>query len=197
MKNKGTDYSKVLIWAAGLVLVVRYAAAFVASDAGELGEQWNAAMEFFMLISGIGMGLLDVVGGTYLFTGWQKKMPSNGAAWSFKFKVLSFFAIGIIVNGILILIPFTISRVAKMPMFAVLGGEVYNPLLIAWATVVNIAPYLLVGGVAVGNTIVTVTQGEQTANGSPNVRQENEQETNEARTFASLTSSHKFCFTTA
>lgn len=160
MKNKGHDYSTLLIWAAALVTVVRYAAAFVVSDSGELDPRWDGVMEIAMLFSGLGMGLLDVIGGTYLFTGWQKKMPANGQAWSFKFKVLTFFAIGLIVNGILILWPFTISRIANISMFDVLGGDKYNPLLVIWSAVVNIAPYLLIGGVAVGNQIVTVTQTE-------------------------------------
>ena len=151
--NKTHDYSTLLIWAAALVTIVRYAAAFIASDSAEIESTLSQIITYGMGLSGIGMGILDVVGGTYLFTGWQKKMPANGQAWSFKFKALSFFAIGLIVNGILILIPFTASRVSGNTMFHVLGDGFF---LYAWAAVVNIAPYLLVGGVAVGNQIVSV-----------------------------------------
>jgi len=35
-KQQGHDYSELLIWAAALVTVVRYAAAFIASDATEI-----------------------------------------------------------------------------------------------------------------------------------------------------------------
>jgi len=187
-QDKGHDYSEMLIWSAALVTVVRYAAAFVASDATEIGETLSLIITYAMGLSGLGMGVLDVIGGTYLFTGWQKKMPANGQAWSFRFKVLTFFAMGLIVNGILILIPFTASRVSGHTMFYILGDGLF---LYAWSAVVNIAPYLLVGGVAVGNQIVTVAQSEQPANGSRTVRQENEQETNDARTFASLTPEDK------
>ena len=141
-----------------------------------------------MGISGLGMGVLDVIGGTYLFTGWQKKMPKNGDAWSFKFKVLTFFAIGLIVNGILILIPFTASRVSGNTMFHILGDGIF---LYGWSAVVNIAPYLLIGGVAVGNTLVIVTTNEQ-ANGSPNGSQSKEKQTNEPRTYATLNKSDKY-----
>jgi hypothetical protein len=153
MKQKGHDYSELLIWAAALVTVVRYAAAFIASDATEIGATLSEIITIAMGVSGLGMGVLDVIGGTYLFTGWQKKMPANGQAWSFKFKILTFFAIGLIVNGILILIPFTASRVSGNTMFHILGDGFF---LYAWSAVVNIAPYLLVGGVAVGNTLVTI-----------------------------------------
>ena len=153
MKNKGHDYSEILIWAAALVTVVRYAAAFIASDATEINATLSELITIAMGISGLGMGILDVIGGAYLFTGWQKKMPKNNDPWSFKFKVLTFFAIGLIVNGILILIPFTASRVSGNTMFHVLGDGFF---LYAWSAVVNIAPYLLIGGVAVGTQMVSI-----------------------------------------
>lgn len=152
-KNNANDYNELLIFSAALVTVVRYAAAFIASDATEIGATLSLIITYAMGLSGLGMGILDVIGGAYLFTGWQKKMPKNGDPWSFKFKVLSFFAIGLIVNGILILIPFTMSRVAGVSIHHILGDGV---LLFGWSAVVNVAPYLLIGGVAVGNTIVTV-----------------------------------------
>jgi len=155
MKNKsqGHDYSEILIWAAALVTVVRYAAAFIASDATEINETFSELITIAMGISGLGMGILDVIGGAYLFTGWQKKMPKNNDPWSFKFKVLTFFAIGLIINGILILIPFTASRVSGNTMFHILGDGFF---LYAWSAVVNIAPYLLIGGVAVGTQMVSI-----------------------------------------
>lgn len=158
MKNKGHDYSEILIWAAALVTVVRYAAAFIASDATEINAVLSELITIAMGISGLGMGILDVIGGAYLFTGWQKKMPKNNDPWSFKFKVLTFFAIGLIINGILILIPFTASRVSGNTMFHILGNGFF---LYAWSAVVNIAPYLLIGGVAVGTQMVSIESGGQ------------------------------------
>lgn len=157
-KQQGHDYSELLIWAAALVTVVRYAAAFIASDATEIPVWLSELITIAMGISGLGMGVLDVIGGAYLFTGWQKKMPKNNDPWSFKFKVLSFFAIGLIVNGILILIPFTASRVSGNTMFHILGNGFF---LYAWSAVVNIAPYLLIGGVAVGTQMVSIESGGQ------------------------------------
>lgn len=187
MKSKGHDYSTLLIWAAALVTVVRYAAAFIASDATQINTTLSEIITIAMGISGLGMGILDVIGGTYLFTGWQKKMPKNGDAWSFKFKVLTFFALGLIVNGILILIPFTMSRVAGVSIHHILGDSY---LLFGWSAVVNIAPYLLVGGVAVGNTIVNVTANEQ-ANGSRTFANDQTEEANESRKYKDLTEQDK------
>lgn len=191
-QNKGIDYSELLIWSAALVTVVRYAAAFIASDATEIGATLSLLITYAMGLSGLGMGVLDVIGGAYLFTGWQKKMPKSGDTWSFKFKVLTFFAVGLIVNGILILIPFTMSRVAGVTIHHILGD---GALLFGWAAVVNVAPYLLIGGVAVGTLIVTVANGEQTANGSANgsrtANEETNEMTNEKRTFKSLTAAER------
>lgn len=187
-KQRGKDYSELLIWAAALVTVVRYAAAFVASDAVKIDDVLSEIITLAMGLSGVGMGILDVIGGTYLFTGWQRKMPKNGDAWSFKFKILTFFAVGLIVNGILILIPFTASRVSGNTMYHILGAGFF---LYAWSAVVNIAPYLLIGGVAVGNNVVTVNTNEQ-ANGSANGSPENQTPVNETRTYNKLTNTDKY-----
>lgn len=198
-KQQGSDYSELLIWAAALVTVVRYAAAFIASDATEISGTLSEIITIAMGISGLGMGVLDVIGGAYLFTGWQKKMPANGQAWSFRFKVLSFFAIGLIVNGIFILIPFTMSRVAGVTIHHILGD---GGLLFGWSAVVNIAPYLLIAGVAVGNNIVTIETQKPTneqANDSPNGSQEandstngSDEKTNVPRTYKTLTNADKY-----
>ena len=63
---------EILIWAAALQTVVRYAAAFIASC------HWNSRMVVWLItilmgISGIGMGVLDVIGGAYLIHGLAKE----------------------------------------------------------------------------------------------------------------------------
>lgn len=151
-KQKGTDYSKMLIWSAAVVTVVRYMAAFIASDVGEITGLLSEVITLFMGISGMGMGILDVFGGAYLFDGWRRAMPANDKRWSFRFKMLTVFVFALIISGIGILVPFTISRVTHASMAVVLETES----LTVWAILVNIAPYLLIGGVAVGSQIVTV-----------------------------------------
>lgn len=152
-KQKGRDYSEMLIWSAAIVTVVRYIAAFIASDAGEITGVLSNVITYFMGVSGLGMGILDVFGGAYLFDGWRRAMPASGKTWSFRFKMLTVFVFAMILSGIGILVPFTISRVTHASMAVVLQSES----LTLWAILVNIAPYLLIGGVAVGSQIVTVS----------------------------------------
>lgn len=152
-KQKGRDYSTLLIWAAATVTVVRYAAAFAASDAGQIMGIWSEVITFLMALSGLAMGILDVFGGAYLFDGWRKTMPAGDKKWSFRFRVLTFFVFALISTGVMILVPFTVSRVTHVGMDSVLGngGQLWF-----WALLVNLAPYLLIGGVAIGNQIVAV-----------------------------------------
>ena len=155
MKQKGHDYSTLLIWSAAVVTVVRYAAAFIASDMGEITGVLSELITVLMGLSGLGMGILDVIGGTYLFDGWRRSMPKSGQSWSSRFKVLTAFVFSLIFTGVLILVPFTVSRVTHTSMASVLEGG----WLAGWALLVNLAPYLLIGGVAVGNQVVSVSYG--------------------------------------
>lgn len=152
-KQKGRDYSTMLIWAAATVTVVRYAAAFMASDVGKIVGPLSEVITVLMAISGFAMGILDVFGGAYLFDGWRKTMPANDKRWGFRFKVLTFFVFALIVTGVMILVPFTVSRVTHVGMDFVLGvgGKLWG-----WALLVNLAPYLLIGGVTIGNQIVSI-----------------------------------------
>ncbi len=153
-KQKGHDYSTILIWSAAVVTVVRYAAAFIASDMGEITGSLSTIITVLMGLSGLGMGVLDVIGGTYLFDGWRRTMPASGKNWSFRFKMMTVFVFALMATGVMILVPFTISRVTHESMALVLNTE---GKLTWWALLVNLAPYLLIGGVAVGNQVVSVS----------------------------------------
>ena len=153
-KQKGHDYSTILIWSAAVVTVVRYAAAFIASDMGEITGVLSTTITVLMGLSGLGMGILDVIGGTYLFDGWRRTMPASGKNWSFRFKMMTIFVFTLMATGVMILVPFTISRVTHESMALVLNTE---EKLTWWALLVNLAPYLLIGGVAVGNQVVSVS----------------------------------------
>lgn len=156
MKQKGHDYSDLLIWSAAIVTVVRYAAAFIASDVGEITGTLSQAITWLMGLSGLGMGVLDVIGGTYLFDGWRRSMPAVDKRWSSRFKVLTVFVFALMLTGVMILVPFTMSRVTHSSMAVILDSDTK---LTWWALLVNLAPYLLIGGVAVGNQVVSVSSG--------------------------------------
>ena len=156
--RKRHDYSSTLIWAAVLVTVVRYAGAFVASDLGEISGLTSQIFSWLMGLTGLGMGVLDVLGGAYIFEGWRRALPARGQKWSFRFRVLTGFVFSLFGSGIGILVPYTVSRVSHQEIYAVLGGGWG---LWAWSVLVNMAPYFLIGGVVTGNVgIVTAGLGD-------------------------------------
>lgn len=151
-KTQGHDYSTMLIWAAGLVGMIRYAAAFLASDVGQIVGVTSQIITLMLGLSGFAMGILGTFGTIYLFDGWRKKMPASGHKWPFKFVVLTIFVMAAFLVELVILVPFTVSRMEHTTMSAVLGGGVWW-----WSTAVNIMPMLLLGGVSVGNQVVSVS----------------------------------------
>ena len=155
MKQKGRDYSEFLIWAAGLVGMIRYSAAFLSSDLGKIVGVTSEIVTVLLGISGFAMGILATFGATYLFDGWRKKMPASGNKWSFKFNVLTIFVFLIFASELAILVPFTVSRMEQASMSEVLNGGVWW-----WSTAVNIMPLLLIAGVSVGNQVVSVSAAE-------------------------------------
>lgn len=151
---KGQDYSTMLIWAAALVGMIRYAAAFLASDVGEIMGVTSQIITVLLGVSGFAMGLLSTFGTAYLFDGWRKKMPATGQAWPFKFKVLTYIVFAAFVMELVILVPFTVSRMRHDSITDVLrNGDWW------WSTAVNVMPMLLIGGVSVGNQVVAVSSG--------------------------------------
>jgi MFS family permease len=145
VKNKH-DYSALIIWAALLVTVARYVGAFLASDLGEVHGWVSEGLTILMGVSGLGMGVLDVLGLAYVFDGWRKVLPKAGDHWSSRFKVLTGFVASLFVAGVCILVPFTVSRISSQSMAAALGGQGSVGVWF-WSLAVNLAPYLLIGGV--------------------------------------------------
>jgi MFS family permease len=155
LKNN-RDYSTIIIWSALLVTVARYVGAFLASDLGMVEGWISDALTILMGLSGMGMGFLDVLGLAYVFDGWRKTLPRTGDKWTSRFLVLTFFVVSLFIVGVSILIPFTVSRIRAEGMEQVLGQADWY-----WAFAVNIAPYLLIGGVTFSQTgFISVKNGE-------------------------------------
>lgn len=146
-KKKRMDVSQVLIFAALMVMTARYAGAFLASDLNELNGWVSAVLSATIALSGIGMGVLDVLGAAYVFDGWRQTLPRTGQRWPMRFRVLTGIVIALFVSGIVILVPFTVSRLVGHSMSSTLAGG----WLWLWAVMVNLAPYLLIGGVMFSN----------------------------------------------
>lgn len=147
------DWSNRLIWATILVTVVRYMAAFAASDVGKIEGVWSDVVTFFLSLTGLGMGILDTVGGGLLFNGWSRVFPKSGQAWSLRFKILTLCVFILVISGLIILVPFTMSRLAQESVLDALGGKT-SIWAWVWSTMVNLIPYVLVAGVFTGNKIV-------------------------------------------
>jgi hypothetical protein len=187
-KQKGTDYTKLLLIGAALVVVIRYAAAFTASDMGAIEGNASTVTTWFMAASGIGMGFLVVFGQAYAFDGWKRSMPKVGQRIGWRFSLLTLTCLLLIVVDVAILVPFTVSRIRHASISAVLGEWDW-----LWSVSVNIAPALLLAGVALGNTVVSVTQS--TTHGTANEHANegaNRSQGVAARSYGSLSNSEKY-----
>jgi hypothetical protein len=156
------DWADRLIWATVLISVVRYAAAFAASDIGEITGTWSIILTFLLSITGVGMGLLDTVGGGLLFNGWSKVFPKAGTHWTLRFKVLTVCVFSLLISGLYILVPFTMSRLSHESVLTALGG-MGSIWAWTWSLMVNLIPYVLIAGVFVGNKMVTSIETEETS----------------------------------
>lgn len=157
------NWSERLIWATILISVVRYAAAFAASDVGEITGVWSNVLTFLLSITGVGMGFLDTAGGGLLFNGWSRVFPKHGQRWSVRFVVLTACVFGLLASGLIILVPFSMSRLSHESVLTTLGGK--NSIgAWVWAGMVNLIPYLLIAGVFVGNKMVIALEDERTDN---------------------------------
>lgn len=183
-KQKGRDYSSLLLFGATMVVVIRYAAAFFASDVGEITGLSSEVIAFFMAISGIGMGFLVVYGQSYAFDGWKRSLPKPGSRLTWRCFLLTVIVVLLILMDVAILVPFTVSRIRHESISAVLGEWDW-----LWSVSVNIAPALLLAGVGLGNQVVAVTQTE--SNGTANERA-NVREHGSPRKYETLSPSEKY-----
>ena len=153
------EWADRLIWATVLISVVRYAAAFAASDVGQITGTWSNVLTFFLSLTGLGMGILDTIGGGLLFNGWSRVFPKAGSTWSLRFKVLTICVFTLLISGLFILVPFTMSRLAHESVLESLGGKSFWSW--SWSLMVNLIPYVLIAGVFTGNKMVSSLEDEK------------------------------------
>jgi hypothetical protein len=164
------DWADRLIWATVLISVVRYAAAFAASDVGEITGNWSNILTFFLSLTGLGMGVLDTIGGGLLFNGWSKVFPKAGSTWSLRFKTLTVCVFLLLASGLFILVPFTMSRLSHESVLSALGGK-SSLWAWAWSLMVNLIPYVLIAGVFTGNKMVSSLEEETYSKPTGNLRE--------------------------
>jgi len=112
------------------------------------------------------MGLLDTVGGGLLFNGWSRVFPRTGQQWSLRFKVLTVCVFTLLISGLFILVPFTMSRLSHESVLDSLGGK-GSPWAWGWSLMVNLIPYVLIAGVFTGNKMVTSLEDEKVTGNLP------------------------------
>lgn len=170
---KKRDYSSTLIFAALLVTSVRYAGAFLVSDAGEVRGIASDILSGAMAISGLGMGILEVLGLAYVFDGWRRALPKSGQGWSARFKVLTGFVIALFAVSVFILVPFTYSRLHGISIEDALGDAASW----VWSAAVIVAPFLMIGGITLAQPGFVSHMPEQNPQSAPRNPQTAKQKT--------------------
>jgi MFS family permease len=145
------NYGKILMWAAIIVSMPRWAGAFISADVSDIPHWVNEALHYGNLIAGFGMGFLEVLAAAYMLDAWGKMKPKaswNAKSYDHKWKILTGFIIGLFVLMPLILAPYIVSR-----MTAVTIGEAlkYSFVQYLWSIAVVLSPAFIVGGVSVAN----------------------------------------------
>lgn len=166
------DWSDRLIWATILITVIRYMAAFAASDVGIITGFWSEVITFLLSLTGLGMGILDTVGGGLLFNGWSRVFPKSGNSWSLRFKILTLCVLTLVFSGLIILVPFTMSRLSHESVLSTLGGK-FSIWSWVWSSMVNLIPYVLIAGIFTGNKMVTSLEEETSSESSKNLPNNN------------------------
>lgn len=143
------DYGQVLMWTAVLVSMPRWAGAFIAADAHSIPHLVDEALNYLSILSGFGMGVLEVVATAYMLDAWGRMKPRktwNAKSLDHRWKVLTGFIVGLFVLMPFILAPYLVSRMAEQTIQQALGSSVLLSYL--WSVAVVLSPAFIVGGVA-------------------------------------------------
>jgi hypothetical protein len=164
------DLGRLLLWAAVIVSAPRWAGAMLAADVNHIQDWLSAFLNGANTLSGLGMGILEVVATAYLLDALRKERPTitrfrtilstkntkdhEGkeikekkeivrANWRF-YGILGF-VIGLLGITPVVLAPYLVSRMTGQNIEAVLRTLAWQ---YAWAVTVAVAPVFVVGGVA-------------------------------------------------
>lgn len=157
------NYGRLLLWAAVIVAVPRWAGAFIAADVAEMPAWVSEGLHIASLVSGIGMGILEVVAAAYMLEAWSRLKPyasHNAKSINYRWKILTGFIIGLFVLMPFILAPYVVSRINSSGIGEALGGN--NTYIYVWSIAVVLSPAFIVGGVAAASDdLVQVKQSKQ------------------------------------
>lgn len=161
--KNGRDYGTVLVLSAMLVSIPRWAGAFIAADTLTMPELINTVLHYLNLISGVGMGLVEVLGTAYLLDAWGKmkaKRTHNAKHVDQRWLILTGFIVGLFVLMPLILSPYIVARMNGQPLASIAS----NSFQYVWSAAVVLSPILIIGGVAVARDGLVGSSGTVPAN---------------------------------
>lgn len=148
-KTGSYDYGTLLILAAFIVAVPRWAGVFIASDTATIPTSVSDVLHYVNLVAGIGMGFIEVLGAAYLLDAWGKLNPKktwNAKHYDHRWKVLTVFVSGLFVLMPFILTPYIVARMTGTNVADALGNTWIKYL---WGAAVVMSPIFVIGGVAV------------------------------------------------
>lgn len=145
----GRDYGTLLMMAAFVVAIPRWAGVFISSDTATMPAIISDVLHYINFVAGIGMGFIEVLGAAYLLDAWGKLNPKK--TWSAKhydhrWKVLTLFVAGLFALMPFILTPYVVARMTGESVANALGATWVQYL---WSAAVVMSPIFVIGGVAV------------------------------------------------
>lgn len=146
---KKLDYGQILMWSAVVVSAPRWAGAMLAADLSHVTGVVSSVLNIGNVISGLGMGLLEVVAIAYMLDA-IRTMKSGSVVKgiskpNFKFWGVLFFVVGTMIVTPIVLAPYLVSRMVAQDIGTTLSAPIW---MYVWAVAVIIAPLFVVGGVA-------------------------------------------------
>jgi hypothetical protein len=169
------DLGRLLLWAAVIVSAPRWAGAMLAADVNHIQSWLSAFLNGANTISGLGMGVLEVVATAYLLDALRQQRPTitsyrkrfntkdtkglegkerhegkeiksyEVVKANWRFYGILVFVVGLLGMTPMVLAPYLVSRMAGQDIAAVLSSRGWQ---YAWAVTVATAPVFVVGGVA-------------------------------------------------
>jgi hypothetical protein len=160
--GRGMDLGRLLLWAAVIVSAPRWAGAMLAADVSHIEGWLSAFLNAANTISGLGMGVLEVIATAYLLDALRSHKPTithhrrsgDVVTANWRFYGILIFAAGLLAMTPMVLAPYMVSRMVGMDI----GGALETrPWQYVWSIVVVIVPVFVVGGVAFAQSgLVTI-----------------------------------------
>lgn len=149
MKNRANrEYGQVIMWAAIIVSAPRWAGAFIAADTAAIPPLVDGALQYLNMVSGFGMGLIEVLGTAYLLDAWARMKPRktwNAKHLNQRWLILTGFVAGLFLLMPIILAPYMVARMNGTTVAAVAPAWFEY----VWAVAAVLSPAFIIGGVAV------------------------------------------------